>query len=202
MGTFPETPVTLLGKLAQQMTCDSDEVAWTRLFELYAPAIRKFAEAQGAKGDADDVVQEIFLKLVDILRDGKYQADVGKFRRYLATLIRREIVSRWRKQQARGGSGCVSMDDPEAEIEIAAPSEVEAQIDAKWRLARHQAAVEHVLTRTALSQQSKDVYRFYVLEDHPVEWAVEKFNMPRNSIYQIKTRVEKMLALIEAEYDG
>ena len=200
MSAFPDTPVTLLARIAAQVTGQDDEAAWVRLFELYEPAIRKFAEYQGGGSESEDVAQEIFLRLVEVLRGGKYSADAGKFRSYLATLIRRELVSRWRRRQVRGGDANVSMDNEDAGIVPAVDSETAAIIDAKWRLARHEAAVEHALTKTALAQRSKDVYRAYVLEERPIDEVAARFGIPNNSVSQIKTRVEKMIAAIEAEY--
>ena len=202
MSDFPDTPVTLLARLAAQVTGRSDEAAWVRLFELYEPAIRKFSERHGAGADGEDVAQEIFLKLVGVLRGGGFKVGggAGKFRAYLATLVRRELVSRWRKAQARGGAGCRSLDDPDAGIDVPVDSETAAVIDAKWRLARHAAAVEHTLTKTALSAQSKAVYRAYVLEERPIGEVAAAFGIPNNSVSQIKTRVERMIAAIEAEY--
>ena len=120
--------------------------------------------------------------------------------RFEGERIRRELVSRWRKAQARGGARGVSLDDPDVDVDVAVDSETAALIDAKWRLARHAAAVEHTLTKTALSAQSKAVYRAYVLEERPIEEVAAAFGIPRNSVSQIKTRVAKMVAAIEAEY--
>lgn len=202
MSAFPDTPVTLLARLAAQVTGRSDEAAWVRLFELYEPAIRKFSEQHGAGAEDEDVAQEIFMKLVGILRGGGFKVGcgTGKFRSYLATLIRRELVSRWRKMQARGGVCRVSLDDPDAGIDVPVDSATAAILDAKWRLARHAAAVEHALTKTALSAQSKAVYRAYVLEDRPIGEVARAFGLPNNSVSQTKTRVERMIAAIEAEY--
>ena len=200
MSAFPDTPVTLLARIAAQVTGKNDEAAWVRLFELYEPAIRKFAAYQGGGSESEDVAQEIFLKLVEVLRGGGYSADAGRFRSYLATLIRHELVSRWRKRQARGGDANVSMDNADAGIEPSVDSETATIIDAKWRLARHEAAVEHALTKTALAQRSKDVYRAYVLEERPIDEVAARFGIPNNSVSQIKTRVEKMIAAIECEY--
>ena len=80
MASFPDTPATLLARIAVQATGQPDEAAWLRFFELYAPAIRKFAAGLGARDESEDVAQEIFLKLVDVLRQGCYRADAGKFR--------------------------------------------------------------------------------------------------------------------------
>ena len=41
MSAFPETPATLLVKLAAQVTGE-DEANWVRFADLYVPAIRSF----------------------------------------------------------------------------------------------------------------------------------------------------------------
>ena len=40
MASLPDTPATLLARIAVQATGQTDEAAWLRFFELYAPAIR------------------------------------------------------------------------------------------------------------------------------------------------------------------
>lgn len=197
MSVFPETPVTLLARMAAQVTGES-EAGWVRFFDLYQPVIRKFAEYAGAKGDAEDVVQDVFLKLVEVFRRGGYQPERGRFRSYLATMIRREVINRWQKASVRGAGRHVSLDNDDFPLDVAVPSETEAVLDAKWRLAQHAAAVEHVLTKTALAQKSKDVYREYVLKERPIGEVAKEFGIPNNSVSQIKTRVERMIA----DYEG
>lgn len=202
MANFPDTPVSLLVRLASDRTGIRDEAGWTRLFELYAPAIKAFAEERGGEGESEDVVQEIFMRLAEVLRDGRVKVggDAGKFRRYLATLVRNELVSRWRKRLARGEGATVPLDDAEAQAGAIDDSDPAAIVDVKWRLARRKAAVEWVLTKTALSAQSKAVYRAYVLEERPIGEVAAAFGIPRNSVSQIKTRVERLIAAIETEY--
>jgi len=202
MAKFPDTPVSLLARIASEKTGAYDESAWTRFFELYAPAIKAFAEERGVEGEGDDVAQEVFVKLVKVLGEGKVKigGDAGKFRRYLATLVRNELVSRWRKAQSRGGDAVVSMDDPEAGVEPAVDSDTAALIDAKWTLARRKAAEEWALGKTALSAQSKAVYRAYAMEGRPIGEVAAMFGISRNSVSQIKTRVERMISAIEAEF--
>ena len=196
---FPDTPATLLAKIANRLTGQRDEMQWVRFFDLYQPAIRKFAEYQGAKDDADDVTQDILLKLVDILRNGRYSSDAGKFRCYLATLIRREVIGHWRRRQARAEDAHVSADDPDAGVELADSRDAGLVLDAKWRLARHEAAVEHALCRTALSAKTKAVYRAYVIDEMPLKDVMANFGVSEATVYQSKTRVGKMIAALEAE---
>lgn len=202
MANFPDTPVSLLVRLASDKTGIRDESGWTRLFELYAPAIRAFAEERGDEDESEDVVQEIFMRLVEVLREGRVKVGggAGKFRRYLATLVRNELISRWRKRMARGEGTSVSLDDPEADVEVCVDSDAATIVDVKWRLARRKAAVEWTLTKTALSAQSKAVYRAYVIEERPIGEVAAEFNIPRNAVSQIKTRVERMIAAIESEF--
>ena len=200
MGTFPDTPVTLLARIAVEATGQrTDEAAWVRLFNLYAPAIRRFAELQGTpSSESEDVTQDIFLRLVAILREGRYRADAGRFRCYLATLVRNELVSRWRKVQAR--APCVPLDAVPDEALATLPSEAAALLDAKWRLARHEAAVEHALTKTALSRQSREIYRAYALEGRAIDEVAAAFGVSRNVVAQVKVRVNRMVTSLEAEY--
>lgn len=200
MGTFPDTPVTLLARIAVEATGQrTDEAAWVRLFNLYAPAIRRFSELQGTpSSESEDVTQDIFLRLVAILRNGRYRADEGRFRCYLATLVRNELVSRWRKVQAR--APCVPLDAVPDEALATLPPEAAALLDAKWRLARHEAAVEHALTKTALSRQSREIYRAYALEGQAIDEVAAAFGVSRNVVAQVKVRVNRMVASLEAEY--
>ena len=195
MSAFPETSMTLLKKIAVQVTGER-EAAWVRFFGLYEPAIKRFVAYHDSTHDPDDVVQDIFLKLVNIVQSGGYSSDMGSFRAFLATMIRRHLVSLFRKDRARGAGLHVDIDD----VEPSVPADVAEQIDIKWRMARHQSAIEHVLTKTAISAQSRDIYRVYVEEGRSLDEVAAQFGVTKAVIYKIKSRVEQMAAIIEAEF--
>ena len=196
MSRIPNTPVTLIARMAAQATGE-DEATWVKFFELYQPVIRHFAEFAGARSDTDDVVQDVMVKLVEVFRSGAYRPEKGRFRAFLATITRREVINRWQKAQVRAADRHVSLNRTTAQ-EIAVQPEAAAMLDAKWRLAQHAAAVEHVLTRTALAQRSKDVYRAYVLEEKPIGEVAKAFGVSRNVVSQTKTRVDAMIADFES----
>ena len=196
MSSIPDTPVTLIARMAAQVTGE-DEATWVKFFDLYQPVIRHFAEFAGARSDAEDVVQEVLVKLVDVFRSGAYRPEKGRFRSFLATITRREVINRWQKAQARAADHHVSLNRTTAQ-EIAVQPEAAAILDAKWQRARHAAAVEHVLTRTALAQKSKGIYRAYVLEEKPIGEVAKAFGVSRNVVSQVKTRVDAMIADFEA----
>ena len=152
-------------------------------------------ELQGTGRDPDDVVQDVLMKLVDVLREGRFKPGPVPFRAYLVTLIRRHLVSLWRKDQARGAGLFVPLEEDSASV----PPEVAELIDLDWRLAKRRAAVEHGLMKTAVSPQSKAVYRAYVLEGRPIGEVAKAFGIPRNSVSQVKTRLDRLVAAVERE---
>ena len=194
MSAFPETPATLLVKLAAQVTGE-DEANWTRFVDLYVPAIRDFARHRGDGRDVDDIVQEVLVGLVRVLRGNNFSVREGKgnFRAYLAKMIRSQLYMAYRHEKARG----LGLNVPIDEVEPSVPADVvTAAIDAEWAAARHRAAVEHVLTKTLVSDLNKRLYRAYVLEERPIDEVARMFNVTRNQVSQAKMRIGRMVAAI------
>ena len=160
-------------------------------------AIKRFVTYHDSDHDPEDVAQEIFLKLVNVVKSGGYSPAKGRFRAFLATMIRRHLVSLYRKDQARGAGMFVDID----EVELTVPPDIAEQIDAKWRMARHQSAIEHVLTKTAISAQSRAIYRAYVEDEMPLEEVSARFGVTKTAIYKIKSRVGQMAAIVEEEFE-
>ena len=195
MSAFPETSVTLLSKLAAQITGE-DEANWARFVDLYVPAIRDFARHRGDGRDVDDVVQEVLAGLVRVLRSGSFSVREGKgnFRAYLAKMIRSQLYMAYRREKARGLGLNVPLDDVQPSV---SSESVTAAIDAEWAAARHRTAVEHVLTKTLVSDLNKRLYRAYVLDDRPIDEVAREFGVTRNQVSQAKVRIGRMVAAIE-----
>jgi len=196
MSTFPETSFTLIAKI-KDLPPGQDGAAWTRFWDLYSPAMRAFAVFKGAGANADDIVMTVLAKLVEVLRSGQYKPEKGSFHSYLATMIYNEVHMQRRKDEVRKTDAHVSLDETITET-LAAPS-ASVDVDADWQRAILAAAVDHVLTKTALSERDRAVYRFYVQEGHSLDEAVATFRLTRNNISQIKTRIEKRIAAIGRE---
>ncbi len=195
MSTFPPTSVSLIAKI-KDLPPGEDGAAWARFWELYAPAMRAFAVFKGGTANADDIVMTVFGKLVEVLRSGQFDPTKGSFHSYLATMIYNEVHMQYRKDEVRKSDAHVPLDEALAESLEAPPSE---EVDADWQRAVLQAAVEHVLNKTALSDRDRAVYRFYVQERHSIEETAEKFHLTRNLVSQIKTRIEKRIVAIGRE---
>jgi len=152
MSVFPDTPGTLLRKIASLRNGD-DAAEWADFVERYTPAVRAFFRLNGAfEADLDDLVQDVFVRLVDVLRERGYDARRARFRTYLATLMRNLLVDRWRASQTRAENLADAVP-----LRSASDAEPGTVLDVKWRLAVHEAAVEHVLTKTMLAMKTKAI---------------------------------------------
>ena len=195
MSTFPVTSVTLIQKI-KTLAPGEDSAAWVRFWDTYSLAIRQFASLKGGEANADDIVMTVLGKLVEVLRTGQYTPEKGAFHSYLATMIVNEVHMQHRKDVVRKSDAHVPLDESLVES-LVAPSP--GNVEADWRRAVLQAATDHVLTKTALSERDREVYRFYVQEQHTIEETAEKFRITRNLASQIKTRIEKRIAAIGRE---
>ena len=198
MSAFPETPATLLVKLAAQVTGE-DEDNWVRFADLYVPAIRDFVQSRGDGRNVDDVVQEVLVGLVAVFRGNKFQVreGVGNFRAYLARMIRNQLYMVYRREKARGQGLSVPVED--VELSVSGES-VTAAMDAEWAVSRHRAAVEHVLTKTLVSDLNKNLYRAFVLEERPIDEVARTYGVTKNQVSQAKVRLGRMIEAIEAEF--
>ena len=195
---IPDTPKTLLRKIAEYANGD-DAAEWARFVELYAPVIRQFMSMREDIGaaDADDMVQEIFVRLVDVLRAGTYRPEKGRFRAYLGTMVRRLLIDRHRRALARGAGREVPADDVELWAET---PDAAAYVDMRLKMVRHAAAVEHVLSRTMLDARTVAAYRAYALNGEPAGEVAARLGLTPNALRQIKYRVGRMIAAVESQY--
>ena len=211
MSSFPETSFTLLEKIGK-LAPGQDEAAWQRLWELYAPALRQFVIWKGGERNADDIVQQVLVKLVDVLRSGHYDAEKGRFHSYLATMAYNEVHMQRRKELARRQDDHLPIDNfvgegvndgqektetPDALKADAAPAG--DSLDEDWRRALVAAATEHVLTKTALSERDRSVYRLFRQEERPLEEVADKFGLSRNNVSKICSRIDQRIVAVGRE---
>ena len=200
MSTFPTTSTTLLAKLAEIET-GVDQSAWYRFFELYQPVMVEFARVKGAGGDAEDVVQEVFANLAKAFQAGRYVREKGSFRAYLAKMLRNELISRFRRCSVRPERDMVGITEAEIEAEKGlqtVPSVYSEPDDSEnWKIARHRIAVKHVLTKTALSEQSRQIYRRLMESGDNCAEVAREMGLTAATVRQVKSRVSRMIVAFE-----
>ena len=198
--SYPETSATLLRTLREARS-GVDDVAWARFVDMYGPVVHHLVRLLSpgiSDADTDDAVQDVFVKLVNILRSGAYDPAKGKFRTYLSALVRRLLIDRHREAAARRR-------DRQVEIEVAEEIAVEddpgAWMDAKWRIACRMAAERRVMEESALAEQSREVWRLLSVEGLSVKDAARRLGIPSNTVSKTKRRIETRIAAVLALYE-
>ena len=198
---WPPTPRSLLTRIAS-LAEGEDEAEWMRFVELYGPAIACFVRMQDARipeADIDDLTQEILAKLVPVLRTRAFDPRKAKFSTYLAVVVRRAMIDRLRRLRAHGADVEVPLtSDMEMVAEHADPAK---DIDIAWRLARHQSAVQQVFSRSALSAQSRRIYLMSTADGLSAKEIARRLGLAENAVRAIRSRVAKMIAAVESQYD-
>ena len=204
MSSFPDTPTKLLRVMAAQPVTDEEESAWKRFVELYEPVIRAYAAVEGVPpGDVDDVAQDVFVRLVGIMRRDGYDRSRGRFRTYLRTVMRRVLIDRFRRQTAARVQQHEPLDEDEAQASdalmqacAASQPDAAAVFEEKWNRAQFKALLDHVFTQTALSDQSRAIYRAYALEGGDTGEVARRFGVKPEVVRQVKSRVNRMIAAL------
>ena len=112
-------------------------------------------------------------------------------------MVRRLLIDRHRRALARGAGCEVPADDIEL---LAETSDAAEYVDMRLRVARHVAAVEHVLSRTMLDARTVAAYRAYALDGEKPDEVASRLGLSINALRQIKYRVGRMIAAVEAQY--
>ena len=190
--SYPETSATLLRTLREARS-GVDDAAWARFVDMYGPVVHHLVRLLSpgiSDADTDEAVQDVFVKLVNILRSGAYDSAKGKFRTYLSTLVRRLLIDRYREAVARRRDRQVELDAAE---QIGVDDDPGAWMDAKWRVACRMAAERRVMEESAISEQSRDVWRLLAREGLSVKEAAKRLGMHANTVSKVKCRVETLI---------
>ncbi len=198
--SYPQTSVTLLRTLREAQS-GVDDVAWARFVDMYGPVVHHLVRLLSpgiSDADTDDAVQDVFVKLVDILRSGAYDPAKSKFRTYLSTLTRRLLIDRYRAAAARHDGEHADIAEME---DLASGDDPGELIDAKWRVACRMAAERRIMEESALSDQSRAAWRLLSGSGLSVKDAARRLGIPANTVSKVKRRMESRIAAMLGMYD-
>ena len=199
MSAFPETPSKLLARMAARGATCEDDVAWAKFAELYQPVMRAYflSESGVSPVEADDLVQDLFVRLVNVIRTGGYDSTKSRFRTFLVSLMRHILIDRHRRRTADRADRRAELEDDEK----ADPApDAAALVDIRWRMSVRSAVIDHVFTRTAIAPLHRDIYRAYALEGETAKATAARFGVTEVLVRQVKARIGRMVAALERKY--
>jgi RNA polymerase sigma-70 factor (ECF subfamily) len=181
------TRITLLGRLRRDPT---NQAAWGEFVEQYGPKIYGWCRTWGLQeADAQDVTQNVLLKLAQRLREFQYDP-ARSFRAWIKTLTHHAwsdfVESR---QKAGRGSGDSAVHG--LLHSVAARDDLIQQLEAEFDRELLEEAIRRVRLRVA--PQTWSAFALTALEGRSGAEAAERIPMQVAQVFIAKRRVRKML---------
>jgi RNA polymerase sigma factor (sigma-70 family) len=194
--TDGSTRVTLLARLQREPT---SQEAWGEFVEHYCPRIYAWClrwHLQDA--DAQDVTQDVLLRLADKLRTFTYDPS-RSFRSWLKTLTRHACSEFWDRRQRPGlGSGDSAVERVLQNIE--ARQDLIQRLDEAFDREVLDQAMHRVRLRVA--PQTWEAFRLTALEGLSGAEAAGRIPMQVAQVFVARRRVQKMLQEEVAELES
>ena len=178
-----------------------NEAAWHRFFDLYAGFVFSIARSKGLNDtDADDIVQMVFSDLARNLPSFKYDREKGRFRSYLAALVKWRVIDRLKAVRRDADLKADFME----EAKSAATTEDEDFEEREWQ----SAAMEETLRRIKPEVRPEHYAAFVAsaVEGQDTDVVTKLYGISRDSLYQIRKRLtvklREKLAEVRAEMDA
>ena len=178
-----------------------NEAAWQRFFDLYAGFVFSIARSKGLNDtDADDIVQMVFSDLARNLPSFKYDREKGRFRSYLAALVKWRVIDRLKAVRRDADLKADFMEKAKS----AATTEDEDFEEREWQ----SAAMEETLRRIKPEVRPEHYAAFVAsaVEGQDTDVVTKLYGISRDSLYQIRKRLtvklREKLAEVRAEMDA
>jgi RNA polymerase sigma-70 factor (ECF subfamily) len=185
-GEFPTSP-TLLGRLRNS---PDDAAAWSEFVDRYGAVVFRWCRKWGLQEvDAEDVTQNVLLDLGRQMRQFEYRAD-GRFRGWLRTIAHRAwcdfLSARQRQTPGSGDTAVAGM-----LASVPAGTELVDRLDAECEREMLDAAM--TVVRLRVDSHTWDAFKLTALDGVGGVDAATQLKMPVASVYQAKSRVQKLL---------
>lgn len=193
----PVTSISLLRVLGE----DSQSPRWTEFARLYASTIDGFLFKYFPQVDAEEVVNETLVALVEKLPLYEYDPDTkGHFRNYLIGIVRFKAIEQLKRYKR--DSGLKTALETEAQLSW----EYEKQsyfVDLRdWQKEAYEAALAQFMADKSISTRDKEIFRRIALRGESPEDVAAIFGIKRNNVDQIKARMVARLRDLALKYAG
>jgi RNA polymerase sigma-70 factor (ECF subfamily) len=178
--------------LLERVRDPSNQQAWGRFVQLYTPLLYSWANKAGlADADAADLVQEVFVTLLQKLREFHYDRN-GSFRGWLRTVL----LNKWRELQRRRvptplDAGAVPLADLPDRTDKTGLDEIE------YRECLVQRALE--LVQGDFEPATWRAWQEFAVAGRPAADVARELGMTAHAVYLAKARV---LRRLREELDG
>lgn len=142
----------------------SNESGWREFFNLYGRMIFGYALHYNLNhAEAEDIVQEVVIKVFRQIRSFDYSPERGRFRGWLKTVTKHAVIDFVRRRERRRNTSVQYREHAEVLLE-----EPECREDDIWRQEREKAMLEVALQRVyeRVGACCRDVFELFVVEHY------------------------------------
>jgi RNA polymerase sigma factor (sigma-70 family) len=187
MALVPETRASLILRLKSSDDAD----AWREFVAIYGPFVYRFARRSGFQDvDAHELVQNVLLAVVKAIDRWQYDSERARFRSWLFTIARNQLMDLLRKKRGRpiasGSSGIAALLDRQpARDDSAEQLAVEhRQTLLLWAASRVKGSVKEATWRA---------FWMTSVEGHSVAEAARSLGLTHGAVYIARSRVASRL---------
>lgn len=180
---------------------DEKSMAWDAFFTAYVPLIRLHGKDCGIKDEyLDDLVQDVMISVIKISKKFQYDPCKGRFRDFLKKIIRAKSMDILRRHYKKDAPLQHLVGETEEIVEAMEdvsllPGEMlDKDFYDEWK---------NIFIKNCLKILRNDInikhYQIYFLlefQKYSVTEVAKYYNLPRVTIYSIRSRTEKKLSTI------
>lgn len=171
--------------LIQRVQNPEDTGAWDEFVKYYETFIKMVLKKSNIPfNEADDLVQDILLKVWKGLPGYEYRREKAKFRTWLGTIIRNTVIDYYNKVKRSGGDKFELFENSVLNIK---ESEIEKVIKEEWLRYLTEFAMDRI--RSIFSGQAIEVFKLSLTGNSGREIAA-KLNITEESVFVLRSRVK------------
>lgn len=194
MSTIPDTPKTLLDDLARGERLD--EFRWRQFDEIYRPVVACFlCQRFGSLAhESEDLAQDVMVRLIEILREGKYDSSRARFRTFLRVLVANTAIDRIRRLERFKNIQLDTLDwtgNRTSSIDL-------KFLDRQWAESCYRAARQHVLYRAPMDNAHREIY-LALERGEKTHDVAQRFGVTDAAARQMRHRISSAIDALASE---
>ena len=176
------------------LAADSRHARWSEFVSRYEPMMRDYLRAHFPSLEADDVISETLVALVDALKHYRYAPDeTGHFRNYLTGILKHKALYRHRVTERRLKNETEYGAQPRE-----SDSSSEDEETRVWKESVFAIALRQLLAADDIEERTKQVFLRVAVNHESPEAVAASLGIKRNAVDQIKSRMTIRLREIVA----
>lgn len=187
------TRVTLLARVREA----GDSASWGEFYSLYQALVYRLARRSGlSHEEAEEVRQDVFVRVTQTIGEFEAQAQPGSFRTWLMNLTRWKVTDKWRERarQPSRHQSARSAEQPERTRTIERVPDgvdLERAWDEEWRTHLIDAAMARIAPKAKPAHFQ--AFELCTRQNWPAAKAAKKLGISLASIYVINHRLGAQL---------